>query len=353
MVPLDGSKAAEVALPWAAYLAKAFQAEIVLFHAIEKNPPEQIHGEAHLANTEEADAYLGRVAVALRAVCGGSCTISIHVHIEETTDVAASIATHMRELAPDLVVMCTHGRSSFTQAFIGSLATRVIGLGQVPVFLVKASEKSWPAETLAGGFGAVLAEITEKASLGTVAEPSIGDASRNVLPAELPGGPQGAPRVESNVALPSIADIIVPLDNASVHDKAIAPAEELTSATGAKLLLLAVVPRFSSLKGRDGGWGIMAPATSAALLDIEEDKMREHLATHRRELSARGVASSAAVIRGDPARKIACESKRRAPSLVVLGTHGRSGLDAFWKGSVAAKVVSLSDGPVLLVPLRE
>ena len=336
MVPLDGSKAAEVALPWAAYLAKAFQAEIVLFHAIEKNPPEQIHGETHLANTGEAAAYLGRVAAALRTVCGGSCAISIHVHLEETADVAASIATHMRELAPDLVVMCTHGRSSFTQAFIGSLATRVIGLGQVPVFLVKAKDGA-PVT----GFGAS----------GTVAEPSSGEASGNgnALSAELTGAPMGT----SNAALPAISNIIVPLDNASIHDKAIASAEEFDRATGAKLLLLAVVPRFSSLKGRDGGWGIMAPATSAALLDIEEDKMREHLAAHRRELSARGAASSVEVVRGDPARKIACESKRRAPSLVVLGTHGRSGLDAFWKGSVAAKVVSLSDGPILLVPLRE
>ncbi len=44
---------------------------------------------------------------------------------------------HMKELRPDLVVMCSHGRSNFTQAFIGSLATKVIGLGEVPVFLVK------------------------------------------------------------------------------------------------------------------------------------------------------------------------------------------------------------------------
>ncbi|MFZ5860703.1 MAG: universal stress protein [Spirochaetota bacterium] len=37
----------------------------------------------------------------------------------------------------------------------------------------------------------------------------------------------------------------------------------------------------------------------------------------------------------------------------MLGTHGRSGMKAFWKGSVAAKIVSLSSAPILLVPLHE
>ncbi len=44
---------------------KRFQAGIVLFHAIEKNPPEQIHGEAHLANMEEASAYLESIKISL------------------------------------------------------------------------------------------------------------------------------------------------------------------------------------------------------------------------------------------------------------------------------------------------
>jgi len=297
MVPLDGSNASESSLRWASKLGLMLGAEIVLFHAIEKNPPEQIHGETHLKDEGEASAYLGRVASELRANFGFESRVSTHVHIEETTDVAASIAVHMKELDPDLIVMCSHGRSGFTRAFIGSLATRVIGLGDVPVFLVK-------PETTAG----------ERAVFERV---------------------------------------IVPLDNASIHDSAIPYGEEFARASGATLALLSVVPKFGSLKGRDGGWGLMSPATATALLEIEEGSMRAHLEEHAAHFAARGIDVATSVARGDPARRIAKEAARWAPSLIVLGTHGRSGTEAFWKGSVAAKVAALSKSPILLVPLRD
>jgi len=303
MVPLDGSSAAETALPWTAYLANAFQAEMVLFHATEKNPPEQIHGETHLANMQDASTYLESIKNSLHNTFHFKGVISTHVHLEETTDVAASIAMHMKELAPDLVVMCSHGRSNFTQAFIGSLATKVIGLGEVPVFLVKSHGRGIPASAAAAG--------------------------------------------------PSLSNVIVALDNASIHDKAIRYAEEFAQETGARLVLFSAVPRFGSLKGKNGGWGLMSPATFSALLDIEEEKMRQHLEEHQKNLAERNISSLSVIIRGDAARKIAQEAKKLKPSLIVLGTHGRSGMEAFWKGSVAAKVVSLTDSPILLVPLRE
>lgn len=297
MVPLDGSKAAESALQWSAELGRMFHARIVLFHAIEENPPEHIHGESHLRNEGEAIEYLERAISNLRSNFNFEGAVSTHVHVEETSDVATSIAVHMEELDPDLIVMCSHGRSGFTRTFIGSLATRVIGLGVVPVFLIK-------PETNVGG-----AMIFER--------------------------------------------VFVPLDNASIHDRAIPFGEEFARASGATLTLLSVVPKFGSLKGRDGGWGLMSPATSTALLELEEASMGEHLDEHASQSAARGLAVETKVVRGDPAKKIAQEAARRTPSLIVLGTHGRSGTEAFWKGSVAAKVAALSKSPLLLVPLRE
>jgi nucleotide-binding universal stress UspA family protein len=45
LVPLDGSKLAEAALPLAIRIAKCFDSEVILFHGLEQNPPETIHGE--------------------------------------------------------------------------------------------------------------------------------------------------------------------------------------------------------------------------------------------------------------------------------------------------------------------
>jgi len=39
--------------------------------------------------------------------------------------------------------------------------------------------------------------------------------------------------------------------------------------------------------------------------------------------------------------------------LIVFGTHGKTGMEAFWSGSVAPQVSQRSRLPVLLVPLPE
>ena len=317
MVPLDGSSAAEAALPMAMYLAQAFEAEITLFHAIEKNPPEQIHGERHLEHAEEAGRYLEEIARRFQEKYAFKGRILTHVHLEESSDVAKSIADHMAELEPDLVVMCSHGRSNFTQAFIGSLATRVIGLGKTPVLLLKSE----------------------------AAEHGLTKSGANRSQKSQSGAPQSG--------APGIAHVAVALDNASIHDKAIDYGKEISEAVHARLVLLSVVPTFSSLKGQDGGWGLMSPAASSAMLDIEEQKLREHLSVHQKSLAQAGIACSISVLRGDPARQIAQAAKKLAQPLIVLGTHGRSGMTAFWKGSVAAKIVSLTSAPILLVPLHE
>jgi len=46
-------------------------------------------------------------------------------------------------------------------------------------------------------------------------------------------------------------------------------------------------------------------------------------------------------------------TKRLPAGLIVLGTHGKTGSDAFWSGSATPKIASRSQIPLLLVPVRE
>ena len=54
-------------------------------------------------------------------------------------------------------------------------------------------------------------------------------------------------------------------------------------------------------------------------------------------------------VHGNPAAKIIEIAKSSDIDLIVLGTHGRSGIAHFFMGSVAERVVQLADCPVLTV----
>jgi nucleotide-binding universal stress UspA family protein len=46
-------------------------------------------------------------------------------------------------------------------------------------------------------------------------------------------------------------------------------------------------------------------------------------------------------------------AQKAGVDLIVLGTHGKAGMDAFWAGSIGPKVSSRSHLPLLLVPITQ
>ena len=67
----------------------------------------------------------------------------------------------------------------------------------------------------------------------------------------------------------------------------------------------------------------------------------------------RGVEVVTAIEEGKPAKAIVSYADEKDADMVVMGTHGRTGLDHYLIGSVTEKVVRLADVPVLTVPLPE
>jgi nucleotide-binding universal stress UspA family protein len=74
--------------------------------------------------------------------------------------------------------------------------------------------------------------------------------------------------------------------------------------------------------------------------------------THRRRADAANVAFEDRVQQGDPAKIILLHASSLQPDVIVLGTHQRSGIDRFGKGSVAERVAAAASVPVLVVPSR-
>jgi nucleotide-binding universal stress UspA family protein len=290
IVPLDGSRSAEAALPLASAIAARLKASVTLLHLLEREPPRTIHGEPHLHTAETAERYLAGLA---SSRFPEGLTVSFHVDTGEVANVARGIAEHGSELHADMLVMCVHGRRGVSEALFGSLAQKSLALGRVPVLMVR---PSWT-----GPF-----------------------ACRSIL---------------------------VPLDGKPSHVPALDSAAELARAFGARLDLLTVVPTFGSL--RDGNWAAsrLLPGTAARVLEMSESQARDYLAARAAEATvAAGSAAAARVLRGDPTRRILKSARSLRSDLVVLATHGKAGAGAFWAGSVGSRVCAASLCPVLLVP---
>jgi nucleotide-binding universal stress UspA family protein len=293
LVPLDGSRLAEAALPAAVALAARLAARVTLLHVVERDPPRAVHGERHLGDAAEARAYLDEVAG--RAFPAGAVVAS-HVHEGAPDAVVESIVAHAGELAPDLVVMCTHGRGGLGRLLFGSIAQQVIGRGQTPVLLVPPTPE--------GGAPAF--------------------ACRRVL---------------------------VPLDGTPAHEVGLPLAAALGRALGAELHLTAVVPTRATLAGEQAAAAQLLPRATSAMLEVQREEAEAHLAEHAGRLGATGLAITSEVCRGDPAAVIQeCAARVRA-DLVVLASHGRVGLDAFFAGSVSATVARRATTPLLVVPI--
>jgi nucleotide-binding universal stress UspA family protein len=291
LVPLDGSPLAESTLPVVAALADTLHCQVTLLHVLERRPPAEIHGAPHLADGAQAQTYLEAAGRQLPA----DARVDRHVHSEKEQDVPRSIADHAAELGVDLVVLCTHGRGRLRHRLLGGIAQRVAGLGSVPILLAP--------------------------------------------PADAPARPF---RCET---------MLVPLDGQPAHEQGLEPAADLARACHASLHLLAVVPTLGTLSGEHAAAGQMLPVATSVLLELDEDRAERYVTEIVARLAGTGLTVTAEVGRGDPTAMILETAKRSLTDLIVLGTHGRSGLDAFWSASVAPRIAQKSQVPVLLIPV--
>ncbi len=294
LVPLDGSELAEAALPAARFLAGALAARVTLVHVIEQDAPSTIHGERHLRTPEEAEAYL-RAASELAVPPGSS--VACHVHAAATSDVVQSLVEHGEEFAPDLIVLCTHGRGGLRRMFIGSIAQQVAGTGRVPVLLIR---------------------------------------------------PNGSSRDSAF----DIKTILAPLDGESSHQQGLDVGLGLAKPVGAKLHLLSVVPTLNSLSGHDATMGRFMPGTTQAILQLEEKELKAYLAQQASRIQQAGVPVTAELRCGDVSPTIVEAAERIDAGIIVLATHGKAGNAAFWTNSVAARVQANTKRPLLLVPVK-
>lgn len=136
----------------------------------------------------------------------------------------------------------------------------------------------------------------------------------------------------------AIRAILHPTDFSDNSGQAFRLACSLARDHGARLIVVHVIPEPRVPLG-----GIMTPPAAEDYPEVKK-QLEEIRADPKIRLDRR-------LAVGDPATEICSLARNTKSKLIVMGTHGRKGLNRFLMGSVAEQVVRKADCPVLTVRL--
>ena len=309
LVPLDGSALSEAILPHAVAIAQAKKSALLLLQVLEPvfepifgaiGLPEYVEEEQLVEmRDEQLDSihhYLEKIASQLRAD-----GLEIYTKVIEGNHPATQILWEAEHDPLTLMIaMTTHGRRGIQHWLFGSVAAEVVQVTPRPLLLLRPQES---------------------------------DRSFSV----------------PNFKAAQYQNIIVPLDASAFAEQALDQASELASAMDATLHMISIVPHPHMLpihihKEKE------SQALMGAVLHQTELERRTHYLTQKAEsFREQGIRVQTDVASGHPAEEILRFSAQHKQTLLVMTTHGRSGLRRILLGSVAMKVVQEAHVPVLLV----
>jgi len=295
LVPLDGSKAAEFAIPYAVEISSSLGSE---FHSIRVFEPA-------LGDTvPSCQAYLDLIAEQVNLQFKDRGVVP---SIIRSTVLTGRSATEILRYVDDndisLIIMSRHGASDEEPWFLGSIADKVLRA-----------------------------------------------TKRSVLLAKAPAGDTALQRKQL------LKRILVPLDGSRVGAAAIPSAEVLAQAFDAELVLFRVVVP-SSLQ-RDSFRGFITPSLEELVTQAEkgEENRKDSAIKYLKEVEnplKEQLLTASAVVLGSPPDEIVDYAKENGIDLIAMSSHGRTGVGRWIFGSVTDKVLHAGDTPVLVVRARK
>jgi nucleotide-binding universal stress UspA family protein len=291
LIPLDGSKTAEAALPYGRTLARTLKIPVELLSIVDIAvlASQVFRGSGYFdpivaESARSTEEYLKRIAKTFpnHEV---KCTVEKGKAEDVIIENAGSDAT--------LTAMATHGRSGFNRLLLGSVAEKVLRSSINPLLLIHASEET---------------------------------------------------KSEGQAILRSV---IVPLDGSELAEIVLSPVVQLANALKPEVLLLrAYYIPVTTYAGMEDYYPVDYERISVAL----RDEAQSYLESKVRELKRNGIEKvSLAIAEGSGAGEIVALGRRTPDNLIAMCTHGRSGVKRWLLGSVTEKVVRLCGDPVLIV----
>lgn len=302
LVPLDGSVLAETVLPHAMALARATSSGLRLMRVV---PPLALMapmGGLTEVTPELWDLYEEQPEFAreyLREIVNRLGQFEPRVDVVVTEgDPAESILKYAGE-HPEVtgIAMSTHGRSGLGKWLFGSVAERILHGSPVPLLLLRPDTE----------------------------------------PEQVNLDPDAVPRYKT---------LLVPLDGSALAEQALPPALAFAEAVEGRLVLISVTATPFDLKlvkpGAHAPWSAVPWSTPA-------ERLVKYLDAVIEKLSSSDVPLQARVTYGDIADEILKVARFEEADVIVMATHGRSGLGHLLIGSIARRVAQEAAVPVLLV----
>lgn len=293
VVPVDFSHGSLKAIPYALAISRQFNADLHFVHVVERgeNPLSTRWVMPPESRADFKKQLYRRLETLASKYTGEADRFTVHVPFGARP--YKELCRVARQLNADLIVIATHGFAGYKHAFLGSTAERIIQFSPCPVLVVR--------RRLSKAFR------------------RNGDA---------------APGFRAR-------RIIIPIDFSTCSQTAFDLGTALASDFGADVILL-----HAADTARPMGDPTIATA-AATLIKHSEDEALKRLQEMARETKLCG---SVEIARGSPCVAICNAASMEDADLIVISTHGRSGLKHVLLGSVAERVVRYANCPVLVIP---
>jgi len=291
LVTTDFSGQSLPAVRYALTLGATIGASVTLLHVIE--PASALSGmEAVVlarSDSEVAALALRQLEVLAQRESKGRGKITTVVR---TGRPFHEITLAAGERATDLIVIATHGHTGLKRVWLGSTAERVVRHAPCPVLTIPTRE---------------------------------------------------LPKRAGKTPLFKLKKILVPIDFSNVSKDALPYAVLLAGHYGAELVLLHIVEKFpiDYLLGGELAKQTTVPMQKQAEVDLERMAGIVSKGT--------GMKTTVVVRDGKPFEEICHASKTVGADMIVLTTHGYTGLKHVWLGSTAERVLRHAPCPVLVV----
>jgi len=296
LVPLDGSDLAERALEPALTIAcqqKGSEVILLCVPVYQDILVPSAVGFDLLLPDQSLEKFRGNIETYLHEVKTARNRPETRLRtLIEDGDVASVIVDTAEEQAVDLIIMTTHGYSGFSRWLLGSVTERVLRSAPCPVLAIR----------------------------------------------------QKRP----------MTNILITLDGSLLAEKALEPGIELAHLLGGRVSLLQV--------DQDTNLGaielsMLELAETGLSHHIQKEAGNDHLVNYLNKTAEsyrqKGLTIETVVIEGTPARSILDFAEAEEIDLIVMTTHGRTGLSRWVYGSVTEKVMRGTEAAMLIIRSAE